>query len=121
MSDTLELPTGETVTPDDVWLYGGYPYRYRPRDDASAFELVPLYWGDSDLDIPFEDREALVDQWDADSRGPLTDAEWERWLAAAREDERYEAAELDALADELPVDDGDAGGLFARLRRALGL
>lgn len=120
MSDTLELPTGETVTPDELFLYGGYPYRYRPRDDADAFDLVPLYWGDSDLDVPFEDRAALVDRWDAESGGVLTDAEWERWLAEAREDERYADDEVAALARELPVDAPEgSGGLLERLRGLL--
>jgi hypothetical protein len=122
MPDTLELPDGEAVTPDDVFLYGGYPYRFRPRNDEYAFDLVPLYWGNSDLDVPFHDREALVDQWDAESRGVLTDEEWEHWLAAAREDDRFGHEELDALARELPVDAPDqSAGLLARLGRLFGL
>lgn len=28
--ETLELPTGETVTPEDVFLYNGYPSRFVP-------------------------------------------------------------------------------------------
>jgi hypothetical protein len=123
MTETLELPDGTVVTPDDVFLYSGYPYRFRPREDEYAFELVPLYWGDSDLDVPFTDRSALVDQWDDASQGPLSASEWEQWLASAREDDRYDDAEVDALARELPVDTdstGDDDGLVARVRRVLG-
>jgi len=125
--DTLELPTGGTVHEGDLLLYGGYPYRFRPLpdDDEYAFELAPLYWGEGGMDVPFRDREALVDQWDADSRGVLSPSEWDRWLAAAREDDRFDDAELDALAAELPGDagpEGDAndGGALAWLRRLLG-
>ena len=122
MPETLVLPTGEEVTPEDVFLYSGYPYRFRPRDDEYELELVPLYWGDSGLDVPLADREALVEQWDDASRGTLTPEAWADWLAAAREDDRYDDAELDELARELPVDADAAeeGGLLARVRRALG-
>lgn len=119
MSETLALPTGETVTPEDVFLYGGYPYRFRPRDDEYAFELVPLYWGDSDLDVPFEDREALREQWDEASRGVLTPEEWEQWLADARDDDRFDDEEVAALAAELPVEAPRSSGLLDRLRRFL--
>lgn len=120
MPETLELPTGETVTPEDVFLYGGYPYRFRPREDEDyAFEFVPLYWGDSDLDVPFADREALREQWDEASRGVLSPPEWERWLDEAREDDRFTGEEVDALAAELPVDATPSGGLLDRLRDVL--
>lgn len=121
MTETLELPTGETVTPDDVFLYGGYPYRFRPRDDEYAFELVPLYWGDSDLDVPFPDRASLVDQWDERSRGVLTPAEWEHWLREARADDRFDDAELDALARELPGEHESLSGVSGLLEWLRGL
>lgn len=122
MDETLELPSGDVVTPDDVFLYEGYPYRFVPlTDDEHAFELAPLYWGDSGLDVPFRSREALVDQWGPESRGTMTEREWERWLREAREDGRFDDSELDALARELSVEEDQAGGgLLARLRRALG-
>jgi hypothetical protein len=121
--ETLELPSGDVVTPDEPFLYEGYPYRFRPRDDEYAFELAPLYWGDSGMDVPMPDRQALVEQWGRESRGALTAEEWEQWLAEAREDHRFDAEEVDALAQELPVDAPEAGdddGLLAGLRRALG-
>ena len=120
MSERLELPTGERVGPEDVFLYNGYPYRFVPLDsDSYEFELSPLYWGDSGMDVPFRDREALVDQWGADSRGLLSPAEWDEWLADARDDERFGDRELVELARELPTDDppeltedrDDGGGL----------
>ncbi|WP_137286473.1 hypothetical protein [Halorussus salinisoli] len=133
MARTLELPNGETVTPDDVFLYNGYPYRIEfPNDEASAgedgeasaddtaeyeFWLSPLYWGGGEMDIPFRGREALVEQWGPESRGALTAEEWEQWLREARHDDRFDDEELDALARELPT---SGGGLVARLRRALG-
>ena len=140
--DTLELPTGETVTPDDVFCYEGYPYRFLPAEardgttaraegpgpgpDEVAFYLVPLHWGGGDMNVPFRDREALVEQWD-DARGVLTDAEWAEWLVEAREDDRFDDDELDAIERELGLadalsggTDGDAGDLLARLRRVLG-
>ena len=140
--DTLELPTGETVMPDDVFCYEGYPYRFLPAEardgttahaegpgpgpDEVAFYLVPLHWGGGDMDVPFRDREALVEQWD-DARGVLTDAEWAEWLVEAREDDRFDDDELDAIERELGLADapsggadGDAGDLLARLRRVLG-
>ncbi|RBI62227.1 hypothetical protein DMJ13_10115 [halophilic archaeon] len=116
MDRTLELPNGEVVTEGDVVLYNGYPYRVRfLDDDAYAFELAPLFWGDSGMDVPFADREALVDQWGPESRGTLTATEWEEWLREARTDDRFGDDELDALARELPTSDG----LLTRLRRAL--
>jgi hypothetical protein len=139
--DSLELPTGETVTPSDVFCYENYPYRFLPaaeRDGTTArtegpgpdpgevaFYLVPLYWGGGDMDVPMRDREALVEQWDA-SRGVLSTAEWREWLADARGDDRFDAAELDAIARELGLDaagpdDGEGGsGLVARLRGLFG-
>lgn len=139
--DTLELPTGETVTPEDVFCFGNYPYRFIPADEHDAgaatpvgpgpspdevsFYLVPLYWGGGDMDVPFRDREALVEQWDA-SRGVLTDEEWREWLAEARGDDRFDDEELDALARELGIGDGDTertaggGGPLAWLRGLLG-
>ncbi|WP_435101376.1 hypothetical protein [Halarchaeum sp. P4] len=127
MSERLELPTGETVTPDDVFHYGGYPYRFRPLPgDRYAFALTPLYWGESDMDVPFPDEAALAEQWE-DSRGVLSDEEWREWLADARDDERFSDAELDAIADELGIADdtgseaADSGSLVGRVRDALGL
>lgn len=117
----LELPNGETVTPEDVFLYGNYPYRvqFPERGDADhEFELSPLYWGGGEMDVPFRDREALVEQWDSESRGTLAPEEWEAWLREARHDDRFGGDELDALARELPTPGGD--GPLARLRRALG-
>ena len=124
MARTLELPNGESVTPEDVFLYNGYPYRVQfPDGDASAdedaryeFELSPLYWGGGEMDVPFRDREALVEQWDSESRGILTDHEWKQWLREARHDDRFDDEELDALAREL----GTTGGFLSRLRDALG-
>ncbi|WP_262178278.1 hypothetical protein [Haloarcula laminariae] len=123
MPDTLELPTGEEVTPEDVFLYNDYPYRLVWLDgDEYAFELSPLYWGDSGMDIPFHDREALVDQWEPESRGLLTEAEWADWLDDASDDPRFDDDELAALAAELPTDwdheasgDDTGGGLLDRL------
>ena len=117
MTRTLELPNGDVVTPDDVFLYENYPYRVQsPDPDAEhEFELSPLYWGGGEMDVPFRDREALVEQWGPESRGILTDVEWEQWLREARHDERFGDDELDALARELPV----SRSLFERLRDAL--
>lgn len=136
MPETLELPNGETVTPDDVFLYNNYPYRVRfpdgeesadeenPTDDAEVpaersheFVLSPLYWGGGEMDVPFRDRSALVEQWGSESRGTLRPTEWEQWLLEVRHDERFGDDELDALARELPTDDG----FVTRIRRALGL
>lgn len=116
--DTLELPTGETVAPDEVFHYQGYPYRFRPSDDPdAAFLLVPLYWDGGGLDVPVPSREAFVAEWDDRSRGVLSDEEWREWLDSARSDDRYDDDELDALAAELGLETGP----LARLRRALGL
>jgi hypothetical protein len=121
MARTLTLPNGESVTPEEVFLYNDYPYRVRfPDGDADyEFELSPLYWGGGEMDIPFRDREALIEQWGPDSRGTLTDEEWEAWLREARHDDRFGDDELDALARELSVSGG--GGLVGRLRDALSL
>jgi len=123
MADSLELPNGETVTPDDVFLYNDYPYRLVwLDDDTHEFELSPLYWGDSGMDIPFRDRNALVDQWEPESRGVLTAEEWRTWLEDASADPRFDDEELQALATELPTDwepdegsDDSGGGLMERL------
>lgn len=118
MPKTLELPNGETVTPEDVFLYNNYPYRVQfVEGDEYEFELSPLYWGGGEMDIPFPDREALVDQWGPESRGTLTEAEWEAWLREARHDDRFTDEELDAIARELPV----SSGLLGRLRQLFGL
>ncbi|MFC7176152.1 hypothetical protein [Halosegnis marinus] len=117
--DTLDLPTGETVTTEDVFHYEGYPYRFRPSDDPeTAFVLVPLYWGGSGMDVRVPSREAFGAEWSDRSRGVLSDDEWRAWLADAREDDRYGDEELDAVARELGV--AADSGLLARLRRALG-
>jgi hypothetical protein len=137
MAQTLTLPNGERVTTEDVFLYNNYPYRVRfpdreespdsePGTEEQAddeadyeFEFSPLYWGGGEMDIPFSDREALVEQWGEESRGTLTDEEWEMWLREAREDDRFGDDELDALARELSVSGGD--GLVGRLRDVLRL
>ncbi|WP_458189675.1 hypothetical protein [Haladaptatus sp. NG-WS-4] len=114
MTRTLTLPNGDEVTEDDIILYNGYPYRIRFVDDEKyEFELSPLYWGNSGMDIPFADREALVDQWEADSRGTLTSTEWEQWLREARHDPHFTDSELDEISRELPT----KRGLFERLRQ----
>lgn len=122
MTATLDLPTGETVTPDDVFAYDGYPYRFRPLDhDEYDFLLSPLYWGDSGMDIPFTSTDALADQWD-DSAGVKTADEWRAWLADARDDHRFGDDELDALAVELGLADPstlDDRSVLARVRDAL--
>jgi hypothetical protein len=116
MTRTLTLPNGETVTEDDIILYNGYPYRIRfVDDDRYKFELSPLYWGNSGMDIPFSDREALVDQWEADSRGTLTSTEWKQWLREARHNPQFTDAEIDEIARALPT----TSGLLERLRRIL--
>jgi hypothetical protein len=44
VSETLELPSGDVVTPDDVFRDDGYSYRFVPvESDRYAFEPVPLY------------------------------------------------------------------------------
>jgi hypothetical protein len=126
MTERLELPNGDVVTPGEVFLYEGYPYRFVPRsDDRYEFVLSPLYWGESELDVPFSGRDALVDQWSEESRGTLSPEEWAAWIEQARGDDRFDDTEIDALARELPVDGppggDDDGGLLARLRRLLGL
>ena len=140
MKRRLELPNGDVVEPDDVLLHDGYPYRYVPSEDGEyAFVFSPLHWGDSGMDIPFRDRDALVAQWSDDSRGTLTPNEWDDWLEDARDEDWIDAEEAAALARELPVDvpggvdptDGDDGsdtaenddsdaGLLARLRGLVG-
>jgi hypothetical protein len=116
MSETLRLPNGDEVTPEDVFLFNDYPYRYVPLDDTEfAFKLAPLYWGGSDMDVPFPERSDLVEQWGDDSRGTLTAEEWEAWLRQARSDPRFGEDELDALARELPTDDGLLASLWRRL------
>lgn len=122
MTDSLELPNGDVVRPDDVFLYNDYPYRLVwSESEPEAFELSPLYWGDSGMDIPFRDREALLDQWEAKSRGLLTPSEWETWLDQASDDPRFDDAELTELAAELPTEwepdstSDESGGLRDRL------
>ena len=122
MAETLELPNGDEVTSEDVFLYNDYPYRLVWLDGGDhAFELSPLYWGDSGMDIPFRDREALVDQWEPESRGLLSESEWAGWLDDAGDDPRFDDEELAELAAELPTDwdhevsNDDDGGLLDRL------
>ncbi|SHH62677.1 hypothetical protein [Halobaculum gomorrense] len=115
---TLPLPSGETVDTETVFSFNGYPYRFVPLDHPEyAFKLVPLYWGGGDMDVPFEDRDELVEQWGSASRGVLTDDEWRDWLTEARDDDRFGDDELDAVERELFDEEG---GLLGRLRRALG-
>ncbi|MBV0924650.1 hypothetical protein KTS45_10620 [Halomicroarcula limicola] len=124
MPETLELPNGDVVSPEDVFLYNDYPYRLVWSDGDHAFELSPLYWGDSGMDVPFPDREALVDQWEADSRGLLTDEEWAGWLDDASDDPRFDDEEVAQLAAELPTDwepAGDESESGGGLRDRLGL
>ena len=106
--ETLTLPNGETVTPEDVFLYGGYPNRFVPagEGDDAAFYLSPLYWGGGEMDVPFRSREALVDQWGETGRatGPLSDDEWAAWLTEARGNDHFDDEELDAIARELGLD-----------------
>ena len=125
MPETLELPNGDVVSPDDVFLYNDYPYRLVWLEaESHAFKLSPLYWGDSGMDIPFQDREALVDQWETDSKGLLGPEEWADWLEAATTDPRFDDEEVATLAEELPTEwtppteSDDAGG---GLRDRLGL
>lgn len=121
MTETLDLPNGETVTPGDVILYNDYPYRFSPvEEEAVAFELVPLYWGDSELDIPFRSHADFADQWEEGSRGTLTPEEWDDWLIEKRHDDRFGDEELDALRAELPAPDRP-DGIVASIRRTLGL
>jgi hypothetical protein len=120
MAERLELPTGETVTPEEPFLYEGYPYRFRPADadEPAMCYLSPLYWGGGQMDVPVPDRGSFEEGWTEASRGVLTDREWATWLENARGDDRFDDAELDALARELGV--ADAGpGILDRLRRLL--
>ncbi|EMA09708.1 MULTISPECIES: hypothetical protein [Haloarcula] len=111
MSQTLELPNGDVVSPDDVFCYNDYPYRLVwLDDDTHEFALSPLYWGDSGMDIPFRDREALVDQWEVDSHGQMTAEEWADWLDDATEDPRYSDDEVTSLAAALPTEWDSTGG-----------
>ena len=118
--DDVALPNGEDVEAGTVILFEGYPYRV-DRDDG--IRLSPVYWGDSALDLTFEDAEDLGDAWGEESRGTLREAEWQSWLADARADERFGDAEVDAIAQE--VLGSGAGGwvsqVVGRLRRLLGL
>lgn len=116
--DTLELPTGETVTPTEAFHYEGYPYRFCPSNDPDvAFVLSPLYWGGPGMDVPVPSREAFVERWDDASRGVLSEDEWQAWLTDAREDDRYTDDELTMIAAELGINNG----LLTRMRQALGL
>jgi hypothetical protein len=123
MSETLELPNGDVVDTEDVFLYNDYPYRFVPLDHPEfAFKLTPLYWGNSDMDVPFPDRSDLVEQWDERSRGVLTDEEWRSWVESAREDERFDDAEIDHVANELGLEPRREGtGVVGSIRDALGL
>ncbi|UIO99038.1 hypothetical protein Hbl1158_10890 [Halobaculum sp. CBA1158] len=113
---TLELPTGETVETGTVFSFNGYPYRFVPLDHPEyRFRLAPLYWGGGDMDVPFADRDELVEQWGPESRGVLTDEEWRDWLIEARADDRFGEDELDAVERELL---GEEGGLLDRISRA---
>ncbi|WP_277555531.1 hypothetical protein [Halobaculum limi] len=119
VTPTLELPSGETVTEDEVFSFNGYPYRFVPLEHPEyRFKLVPLYWGGGDMDVPFEGREELVEQWGPESRGVLTDEEWRDWLIEARADDRFGEDELDAVERELF---GGDDGLLSRVRRTLGI
>lgn len=126
MPETLELPTDEVVTPDDVFLYNDYPYRFVPLEgERYAFKLVPLYWGGGDMDVPFTDRATLDEQWEPDASGTPSESEWADWLEVARADDRFDPAELDALDRELLGSDeagrsSDDEGLVARLRALVG-
>ena len=145
MGRRLELPSGDAVEPGDVLLHDGYPYRYVPsEDDEDAFVLSPLYWGDSGMDIPFRDPDALAAQWSDDSRGTLSPGEWEAWLDGVRDEDWVDAEEVATFARELPVDasvadesaddadaddgsdagdgdePGDDAGFLARLRGLVG-
>lgn len=123
MDATLQLPTGETVGTDEVFEFNGYPYRFRPLDHAEyAFALSPLVWGGGDMDVPFEDRAELREQWGPESRGVRSEEEWRDWLIEARSDDRFGDDELDAVERELFGGDGSAesDGFLGRVRRALG-
>lgn len=122
--ETLTLPTGETVTPEDVFLYNDYPYRFVPLDhEEYEFKLAPLYWGYSDMDVPFPDRDALTEQWGAESQGTMSDAEWAAWITDRRETEMFGENELDAIAEEVGLSEevSDDDGIVASIRRALGI
>ncbi|MFC7165201.1 hypothetical protein [Halospeciosus flavus] len=128
MTDTLELPNGDVVDTDDVFLFNDYPFQFVPLDhEEYAFLLSPLYWGDSGMDVPFEDREELASQWGPESEGRLTAEEWAAWLDHARDDDRFGDAELDTVATELPLpassttERDDESSLATRVRRTLGI
>ncbi|MFB6300456.1 MAG: hypothetical protein ABEH65_09370 [Halobacteriales archaeon] len=117
MVEELELPNGDVIEPGDVILYNGYPYRLMPTEaEGTAFILSPLYWGDSALDIPFASRQELVDQWESESRGVLTEAEWRDWLYEARGQGMFTPEELDAIETVVI----DTPGLLDRLRSLFG-
>ncbi|MDY6818093.1 MAG: hypothetical protein SVG88_05465 [Halobacteriales archaeon] len=116
MVEDVELPNGDVIEPGDVILYNDYPYRLVSTEATeTAFILSPLYWGDSALDIPFESRDELVAQWEADSRGLLTEEEWRDWLREARGKEMFTAEELDTI-ETIVI---DSPGLLARIRSLL--
>lgn len=99
MTATLELPNGDRVTPSDIFLFNGYPYRFVPLEtDEYAFKLSPLVWGGDGMDVPFDDHEEFETQWGPDSQGILSKPEWRDWLADARTDERFDREEIDAIA-----------------------
>lgn len=118
MAVRLELPNGDVIEPGEVILFEGYAYRYvRTPDAEHAFKLVPIHWGESMLDLPFDSADALADRWGPESRGALSASEWEDWLAEARRDPQFDAEELDAIADAVL----ERPGIVGRLRRRLGL
>jgi len=102
MTATLTLPNGDRVTPSDVFLFNGYPYRFAPvESDEYAFLLSPLVWGGAGMDVPFEDHAELETQWGPDSAGVLSEAAWRDWLGDASGDDRFDREELDAIAWEV--------------------
>lgn len=118
-SDRLELPNGDLVADGDVILFEGYPYRV---DLDEGIVLAPVYWGDSNLDLAFEDAAEIAREWGEESRGRMSQEEWTAWLESARADDRFGDAELDAIADAVlaPGDDRRQTGLLGRLRELFG-
>ncbi len=127
MTETLELPDGTVLSPDDVFLYNDYPYRFVPTDEteSAAFLLSPLYWGGGEMDVPFAGHDELREQWIPDQSGDLDRGEWEQWLGDARADDTFDDAEIDALAAEILGDAESAAtaatdeGLLSRIRSLL--
>lgn len=123
MTETLELPDGTVVTPEDVFLYNDYPYRFVPTDETEpdAFLLSPLYWGGGEMDIPFSDHDVLREQWNSDESGDLDRDEWEQWLDDARGNDKLDEAEVDALTAEILGETATTAatddGILSRIRR----